>query len=246
MGISSGQFEWKLNGVSHQLRPNDILIVCPGVQMEKEFRLMELGSFYKISLDYKLYDGSLQSSEIVPGFKHAEFSTIISRFVEEKFFILDNGKAIMDIFMKMEEEFTHTEVGFKSRVAALVDNLIILAYRNFVSKNQVSKPNANAFEELSTKLKRNLSHNWTVKEMAAVTKMGVTQFTDKLKVEMGYSPFDYLIYLRINEAVRLITETDISLTNIAMDTGFYSSQHFSNSFKKVMGHSPRNFRKNAI
>ncbi|MBK9509906.1 MAG: AraC family transcriptional regulator [Cytophagaceae bacterium] len=30
---------------------------------------------------------------------------------------------------------------------------------------------------------------------------------------------------------------------IAFDTGFYSSQHFSNTFKKIMGYPPRDFRK---
>ena len=53
----------------------------------------------------------------------------------------------------------------------------------------------------------------------------------------------YLINLRISEAIRMLKSSTISLTDIALDTGFYSSQHFSTTFKKLTGYTPGHFRK---
>jgi AraC-like DNA-binding protein len=60
----------------------------------------------------------------------------------------------------------------------------------------------------------------------------------------GFSPLNYLINIRISEAIRLLKKNETSLTDIAYETGFYSSQHFSTTFKKLTGYSPRQFRKN--
>ncbi|MBK9509905.1 MAG: helix-turn-helix transcriptional regulator [Cytophagaceae bacterium] len=49
--------------------------------------------------------------------------------------------------------------------------------------------------------------------MAELSGMGVTNFTEKLKNNLGFSPFDYLIFLRINEAARLLKESDFNLPN---------------------------------
>jgi AraC-like DNA-binding protein len=62
----------------------------------------------------------------------------------------------------------------------------------------------------------------------------------------GFSPLNYLINIRISEAIKLLKTPNISLTDIALDTGFYSSQHFSTTFKKLTGYTPSEFRKNHI
>jgi len=79
--------------------------------------------------------------------------------------------------------------------------------------------------------------------MAALVGLGTTIFTEKVKSYSGFSPINYLINIRISEAIKLLKRPEISVTDIALDTGFYSSQHFSTTFKKLTGYRPSEFRK---
>ena len=96
---------------------------------------------------------------------------------------------------------------------------------------------------LEQMLRDSLDHPWTVEEMAAVVGLGSTAFTEKVKAFSGFSPLNYLINIRIAEAMKQLRQSQKSLTDIALDTGFYSSQHFSTTFKKLTGYTPGQFRK---
>ncbi len=235
MYIESGHFEWKLNNLPYKLTPNDLILVCPGVEMEKEIKYLEYGNFYKISLNLNLLLSDGHSEDL---------KTIVKSFTKKNIVILKNCHLANEIFNKLEDEFTNEEIGYRTRICGLIDELIIGIYRTYQDKAEIFSDKDLIFEKITSSLKANLSYNWSVKEMAALSNMGVTKFSTMLKTEYGYSPFDYLIYLRINEAVRLLKETSASVTSIALDTGFYSSQHFSNSFKKIFGETPSKYRKN--
>jgi len=63
------------------------------------------------------------------------------------------------------------------------------------------------------------------------------------KKEMGFTLFDYINSLRIFNSIKDISYTDNSFTRISLDNGFYSLEYFSETFKKIMGVSPRIYKK---
>jgi AraC-like DNA-binding protein len=79
--------------------------------------------------------------------------------------------------------------------------------------------------------------------MAALTGLGATAFNEKVKNYTGFSPLNYLINIRISEAIKLLNGHEENVTAIALTTGFYSSQHFATTFKKLTGYTPSEFRK---
>lgn len=58
----------------------------------------------------------------------------------------------------------------------------------------------------------------------------------------GVTPADYILTKRITEAKRLLMNTNLSVTDIAMSVGIVSASHFSTVFHKRTGHSPTVFR----
>lgn len=61
--------------------------------------------------------------------------------------------------------------------------------------------------------------------------------------EYGVSPINYLISRRIQESRYLLSDTDHSLSQISHMLGFSSPSYFSQSFRKLEGMSPMEYRK---
>jgi AraC-like DNA-binding protein len=59
----------------------------------------------------------------------------------------------------------------------------------------------------------------------------------------GLPPIEYLIRLRIRQSMELLTASDMSVTDIAMECGFNDSNYFARQFKRINDMSASEFRK---
>lgn len=60
---------------------------------------------------------------------------------------------------------------------------------------------------------------------------------------MNKTPNDYLVEYRINKSIDLLADSNKKITDVAYYCGFNGSSYFSETFKKVMGVTPRQYRK---
>lgn len=88
----------------------------------------------------------------------------------------------------------------------------------------------------------NYDKSLSVDEMAAHVHMSVSFFSKVFKETTGFSPYDYLLSVRLDKAKELLQKTDEPVQNIAFKTGFNSTSNFIYFFKKEMGISPLKFR----
>lgn len=244
--IHEGRFEWKLNGQSCCLFPGDAAIIMPGQRFGNEKGILELGTVFSIELKI----GAHKTGELALGnwsqLNEAE-TTAIGKLLE-----LNNTPVLSKlhdtgrILSCISHEIHHLELGYSTRINQLIDELLITITRHLTRQNNPSRDFPKMFLMLEESLRKDLSHQWTVEEMAAIAGMGSTLFNEKVKSFTGFTPINYLINIRISEAIRLLKKKEISITDIALDTGFYSSQHFSTTFKKLTGYTPGEFRKNNL
>ena len=90
-----------------------------------------------------------------------------------------------------------------------------------------------------------LEIKWTLKSMASHCGLGRSSFANYCHGITNTSPIDYLNRCRVGEAARrLVSEPDTSITEIAFDVGYSSSQYFARKFHSHYGLSPREWRKN--
>ena len=58
----------------------------------------------------------------------------------------------------------------------------------------------------------------------------------------GQTPIEYLVRLRIQRAMDMLRNTDLTVTEIALEVGFNDSNYFTRQFRRILGESPRSFR----
>ncbi|MCI6732887.1 MAG: AraC family transcriptional regulator, partial [Lachnospiraceae bacterium] len=60
----------------------------------------------------------------------------------------------------------------------------------------------------------------------------------------GVSPVNYLIQLRIEQAKRMLKESNLTILEISMECGFNNTSYFIRQFRKYTGKTPREYRRN--
>ncbi len=88
-----------------------------------------------------------------------------------------------------------------------------------------------------------LNEKITVKNLAEIAHMSSTHFSRVFKAQTGFSPYDYVVMLRINKAKNQLLKTNMSVAEIAYNVGFNSEANFIYSFTNNEGISPGKFRK---
>ena len=73
--------------------------------------------------------------------------------------------------------------------------------------------------------------------------MSYFHFSRAFKQSMGMTPTNYIAERRIERAKKLMQETDLPISEIALRSGFSSQSHFTTSFRRLAGVTPRSFRK---
>jgi AraC-like DNA-binding protein len=241
--VSEGKFEWIIQRHQYVLYPGDAALILPDQQFGSENGILEIGSFSWIHLNMQ----KLESGEIISG-KWSGLSESESLAIG-KMLQLNNSPVLLKfneagrILKSIHAELFSEEIGYHASVNHLLDELFIQITRHLTRQSNPGRDFPKTFMNLEQALRQNLSHQWTVEEMAAMVGLGTTLFNEKVKNYSGFSPINYLINIRISEAINLLKRPEISLTDIALDTGFYSSQHFSTTFKKLTGYTPSEFRK---
>lgn len=241
--IIEGKFEWCINHQPYVFYPGDVAVVLPGTPFGSDNGVLEIGSFTWIHLGIQ----KMENGHILPG-KWSGLSESEGAAIGK---ILLNSSPVLHRFSEAgkilkcihTELFGH-EIGCQARINHQIDELLIQVTRHMTRQVHPGRDFPKTFLHLEEVLRLNLEHQWTVEEMATLVGLGTTLFTEKVKSYSGFSPINYLINIRISEAIKLLKRPGISVTDIALNTGFYSSQHFSTTFKKLTGYRPSEFRKN--
>ncbi|WP_168442748.1 AraC family transcriptional regulator [Pontiella desulfatans] len=82
-----------------------------------------------------------------------------------------------------------------------------------------------------------------IKELAALVHLSISQFERRFRKVFQISPLKHIMNVRIRAASLRLTTTNDTIAAIALDCGFYDHSHFTRNFRKVMGVSPKEYRK---
>lgn len=84
---------------------------------------------------------------------------------------------------------------------------------------------------------------WPVERLARVSGASEAHFARSFKDAFGIPPHRYLLTRRIERATAMLRDTDLSITEIAFETGWNSLGTFGRTFRDITGESPSGLRR---
>ena len=234
--VVGGSGKFNIEGKLLPVTTDDMVIVNPNVEHTEV-------SYNKRPLEY-----------IVLGVEGLEYSA--GEDADERWFMtnLQNAReALLHALREMLREIEYKAVGYELICQDLLEVLILRLMRHaglqfLPTKTEHRKPGRKPSKEcaavrhyIDNHFKENINLDM-LSEMVHVNKYYMVHSFTK---EYGISPINYLISRRIEESKYLLSDTDHSLSQISHMLGFSSPSYFSQSFRRLEGMSPMEFRRSS-
>ena len=137
-----------------------------------------------------------------------------------------------------------------SRLTLRINDMLLLMLEMFRTKKvrldtslSSTRRTVQLFLEDLKSQPEHLALEWTLGEMAESCGLKVTQFVQHVRSLTNMSPGQYLTRCRLEQAARMLKEQPhLTVTSVALDCGFGSSQYFATVFAKEYGESPKEYR----
>lgn len=97
-----------------------------------------------------------------------------------------------------------------------------------------------------TSIHNNVNSPWTVESLAEAAGMSRSAFAERFKGLLGQTPLEYVTEWRMQKAVQLLQQRDKKLVVVAQSVGYESDAAFSKAFKRVVGLTPGEYRRNSL
>ncbi|MEE1047251.1 MAG: PocR ligand-binding domain-containing protein [Clostridia bacterium] len=115
---------------------------------------------------------------------------------------------------------------------------------NFILKNRfISSSDKDLFKEVSTYIEDNLDSDLSIERLCKVFNVGRTYLYTEIKKFFPDGIARFIKKKRLEKSCRLLTETNLSVNNIAETVGFNDYNYFLKIFKKEYGVTPKQFKK---
>jgi len=237
--LKSGKCTYTVNKKKYHLESGDIFIVAPGDSH---------GTYYEGSKPCERIVVYCRLEQFIPSFWenhqslkenfHKTSRVVLKR--EESFkidLILDQMILENEVEMKYSEEMTNLLL---CQLLLSIDRSGIFVYECI---DEAYNPSWD-IDRVLVYIDLNYNQPINLELVAEQVNLTPTYLSKKFKKITGYTFREYLTYVRIKQASQRLLTTDDSITKIAMECGFSSSNYFKDCFRSMTGVSPRTFRKN--
>lgn len=98
-------------------------------------------------------------------------------------------------------------------------------------------------KRVTSYMRDNLGRDIGLQELAEVANLSRFYFCTAFRMATGYTPYERLTQLRMERAMRLLADPSMAITNIALAVGYQTPSAFTASFRKIVGVTPSEFRR---
>jgi len=158
-------------------------------------------------------------------------------------------REVENLIVEMMKELQLKMEGYQLVVKSNLQKLLVIAgreYDRFIRHKRehgMMSVHHKSLEEAVAFIKEKYMFPIKLQDVAARAAMSPTYFSALFKLIYGKTFTEYLNETRLKEAMRLLQQTDRSVEDISLSTGYNHLTHFHRMFKKMTGVTPREYRK---
>ncbi|MDZ8118593.1 helix-turn-helix domain-containing protein [Pontiella sp. NLcol2] len=144
---------------------------------------------------------------------------------------------------EMERECEKDEPGKEVALRAKLLEMMVYLSRAYTSSDTTEAHALLRVGNVIGALENDYSRDWKLDELLNIAHMSRSNLMRVFRKATGQTPIEYLVRLRIQKAMEMLRNTDLTITEIALEVGFNDSNYFTRQFRRILGESPRDFRR---
>lgn len=246
--IAKGHLHWEIEGRSFLVAPNSVFFTFP---WEKHGSCVDFepGHFFHFVV-FRLQDVETNKPEQTRliddfGLSESEQQEIFSKLsgARNRCFAAspDFGWAMTRLTRELAQP------GIMARTSVIASSRAVLcelvkSVHSSESQNQNSSASQRRILQFVDKLRTRCSEPWTLESMAAACRLKRTRFETLTKELTGDAPSSLLNRFRVRQSQSSLKNYNKSITDVAFESGFGSSQYFARVFKNMVGMTPSEYR----
>lgn len=231
--VKKGNCILHLENESISFSENEMMIICSNVEHTFEAgsegtTLMQLEFLPEIFSRFNPHAQD-EMGELTP-------VTIFSE--ENRLIKIVNNVRIMRAVQRIVNEMNLKSKYYQYLVVMYYAELLILIYR-YMDESYLPICTNESLKKAISYIRMNYQNEISISNVASHTGIGERYLRKLFSQHLNLSPLDYLNQIRINKAIELLKNTEMSIKEICFICGFKSPQYFSRVFKQQMGITPR-------
>jgi len=236
-----GFCEIRCNNSTFKIGPGDIVFVNSSEM--HSLRSLKKSLKYKVIIcDLKKLIGKIKKSENsnLSNLLHSDLIVFSNK--------ISNDKDCELTLARLSEEYEQRYMGYELEIRALMLHFFTIISRKYIKstlspveyKNR--KITMGKIGSIFSYIDLNYSRPVSSYECSEMLKFSHSHFCHSFRKVTGKTFVDYLHEVRVLKSINLLGETDLSITQIAFETGFNDPGYFTRVFKKITGSTPSKLR----
>ena len=157
--------------------------------------------------------------------------------------VLPDYKAL---FRKIIQELQLCRYGYEDYIASLFNDILLLVDRQQHEQKKATGNVQEQIERAAAYFNENYNTKISIDDYAESLHISTNWFIHNFKQYAGMSPAQYILSLRMVNAQNLLERTTYNIKEISEIVGYENPLYFSRVFKKEIGKSPAQYRKEMI
>jgi AraC-like DNA-binding protein len=175
---------------------------------------------------------------------------IARRWLRHRFFTPKNPvlkmnaeDTVLATFSRVMQSIRANRPALQQILAGATDNLMGLIYSAQQTQPATDAQNTNAIEAAITRIQSEFAHHLDMQLLAGELGVSYSSFRHTFTAHTGLSPHQYLLEFRLVRARSLLAESELSVKEIATQTGFEDEFYFSRLFRQKLNFTPSQWRR---